>query len=207
MRSSLIWVCTVCSDLSVPIFKIITVNSLKKSNIPIPVRTKTSTIFHRKCCSSKAVPCPYPNPNSNKVWSKIIFSELSFYGKKSQKNADRIKNSLVISTNTIFNEMPCTGTNSIWFLFFCMENQKKIILATPHKISLHEKSVKRNTFQTQCSDCTTQIELHRYEKILSMKSVWSRYLYSTGCLCDTLRVRRRARTPSSVLSKRRSFCV
>ena len=25
MRSSLIWVCTVCSDLSVPIFKIITV--------------------------------------------------------------------------------------------------------------------------------------------------------------------------------------
>ena len=26
MRSSLIWVCTVCSDLSVPIFKIITVN-------------------------------------------------------------------------------------------------------------------------------------------------------------------------------------
>ena len=28
MRSSLIWVCTVCSDLSVPIFKIITVLSL-----------------------------------------------------------------------------------------------------------------------------------------------------------------------------------
>ena len=30
MRSSLIWVCTVCSDLSVPIFQIITV-----SNIPL----------------------------------------------------------------------------------------------------------------------------------------------------------------------------
>ena len=28
MRSSLIWVCTVCSDLSVPIFKIITVSTL-----------------------------------------------------------------------------------------------------------------------------------------------------------------------------------
>ena len=28
MRSSLIWVCTVCSDLSVPIFKIITVFGL-----------------------------------------------------------------------------------------------------------------------------------------------------------------------------------
>ena len=28
MRSSLIWVCTVCSDLSVPIFKIITVFEL-----------------------------------------------------------------------------------------------------------------------------------------------------------------------------------
>ena len=27
MRSSLIWVCTVCSDLSVPIFKIITVGA------------------------------------------------------------------------------------------------------------------------------------------------------------------------------------
>ena len=30
MRSSLIWVCTVCSDLSVPIFKIITVYKFNK---------------------------------------------------------------------------------------------------------------------------------------------------------------------------------
>ena len=31
MRSSLIWVCTVCSDLSVPIFRIITVIAEKLS--------------------------------------------------------------------------------------------------------------------------------------------------------------------------------
>ena len=35
MRSSLIWVCTVCSDLSVPIFKIITVVTTAADDIHI----------------------------------------------------------------------------------------------------------------------------------------------------------------------------
>ena len=33
-----------------------------------------------KCCSSKVVPCPYPNPNPDEMRSKSICRELPFYG-------------------------------------------------------------------------------------------------------------------------------
>ena len=49
MRSSLIWVCTVCSDLSVPIFKIITVlypgHSYQSSDVIRAPRLKRAKIF------------------------------------------------------------------------------------------------------------------------------------------------------------------
>ena len=51
MRSSLIWVCTVCSDLSVPIFKIITVtvNKLQISNL----ENETATLVGYKSSNEK----------------------------------------------------------------------------------------------------------------------------------------------------------
>ena len=93
--------------------------------------------------------------------SKIIFSELSFYGKKSQKNADRIKNSLVISTNTIFNKMPYTCTNSIWFLFLYGEPEKNYSSYPSQDIfawkERKEKYISETMYRLYYPDRTSQI--------------------------------------------------
>ena len=36
--------------------------------------------YFSKCCLLKVVPCPYPNPNPDEMWSKSIFSGHSFSG-------------------------------------------------------------------------------------------------------------------------------
>ena len=45
----------------------------------MPIRKRCTTL-RRKCYSSKAVPCLYPNPNPDEMLSKSIFRGLSFYG-------------------------------------------------------------------------------------------------------------------------------
>ena len=39
-----------------------------------------STALRRKCCLSKAVPCPYPKPDPDEAWSKSTFMGLLCYG-------------------------------------------------------------------------------------------------------------------------------
>ena len=41
--------------------------------------TVGSATLRRNSCSSKAVPCPYPNTNPDEMWTKSYFRGLSFY--------------------------------------------------------------------------------------------------------------------------------
>ena len=87
------------------------------------------TTLRRKCCSSKAVPCPYPNPNSEEVWSTSIFRGLhvSFHGINLRIMQTELKMVLLFSTKFLsmnYNALnPRTGslepindyTNTVYF--------------------------------------------------------------------------------------------
>ena len=67
------------------------------------------TTLCQKCCSSKAVPCPYPNPNSEEVWSTSIFRGLSFHEINLRIMWTELQMVLLFSTN-YHAPIPWTGS-------------------------------------------------------------------------------------------------
>ena len=71
-----------------------------------------STIFGcmtlcQKCCSSKGMTCPYPNPYE--MWSKSIVRELSFYRINHRIMQTKLKMVGVVADEVSFNEVLCTN--------------------------------------------------------------------------------------------------
>ena len=63
--------------------------------------------FRRKSYLSKAVPCPYPTLTQARCGLKVSIGAIILWN-KSYNYANRIKDVLVISTNSIFDKMSCT---------------------------------------------------------------------------------------------------
>ena len=81
MRSSLIWVCTLCSDLSVPIFKIITVGIFPFLNLYL--------ILHYYTCTATTLPCHFRNieveSKNGSHWNLLMLSDQEDGCSKSRK--------------------------------------------------------------------------------------------------------------------------
>ena len=65
-----------------------------------------------KCCSSKAVPCPFPNPNPDKMLSKSIFRGLLLHGINLRIMRTELKMVIVIVNEVSFDEM----SRTVWSL-------------------------------------------------------------------------------------------